>query len=58
MKNHYKFTMDPDAVKNTHCIRTDGGFMQCLASRREVHGAAGIIRQAQADFAPAQLWFQ
>ena len=58
MKNHYKFTVDPDAVKNTHCIRTDGGFMQYPALRREVHGAVGILRWAQADLAPAELWFQ
>lgn len=43
MENHYKLTADPDAVKNTHCIRTDGGFMQCPALRRGVHGAAGIL---------------
>lgn len=48
MKNHYKFTVDAGAVKNTHHIRTDGSFMQCPALRREVHTAAGILQWAQA----------
>lgn len=50
--------VEPDAVKNTHCTRTDGGFMQCPALRREIHGAAGVFQWAQADLAPAELWFQ
>lgn len=55
MKNHYRFTLHPDAAKSTHCIRTDGGFMQCPTLRRVVHGAAETPRWAQANLAPAEL---
>lgn len=44
----YTLTVGPDAVKNTHCSRTDGGFMQCPALMREVHSAAGALLWAQA----------